>query len=67
MKLYRSHPGSTEMKLSPGHLHMKNERLMVGCQDGVLEIIELQREGKSKQTPKELIPFFQSKGIEQWK
>ncbi|MBI4438057.1 methionyl-tRNA formyltransferase [Candidatus Uhrbacteria bacterium] len=48
LKLTTIRPADFVADVSPGTVTIKDDRLFVDCQDGTLEILELQPEGKSK-------------------
>ncbi len=54
MKVLRSSMARNEPHLGgPGSFWFRNERLFVACRDGVLELLELQAEGKRAMLPRE--------------
>ena len=50
---------------TPGVLLVEGERLLVGCREGLLELLELQMEGKKRMTAREFLRGFQLKTGEQ--
>ena len=46
MKLYATRKSS--VKLHPGEIKETDQKLLIGCMDGSLEILEIQVEGKRK-------------------
>lgn len=53
INIYRSRV-TEEYQLKPGHLTVKNGKAFVGCNDGALELVELQMEGKKRMSGEEL-------------
>jgi methionyl-tRNA formyltransferase len=51
---------------SPGLLRIDRDRLFVGCRDGWIEILELQREGKAKQSAAEFLRGYRIRPDLRW-
>ena len=60
VKIFRSQPGP-ELKLEPAKLVEKDGKLLVGCKDGTLEILELQMPGKKRMSA---VDFINSNEVE---
>ncbi len=58
--IYRTRIASKDRRSTPGQLTESTGKLMVGCIDGTLEILEIQLEGRKKITGEELLRGMQS-------
>lgn len=54
MNIYKSKPAD-DQKLKPGELHEELGKLLVGCEDGAIEIVTLQLPGTKRMSGKEFI------------
>ena len=61
VKIYSSKPGSFA-NIDSGELLEKEGKLLVGCKNGTLEILELQLPGKKRMNPREFINGFEVEG-----
>ena len=61
VKIFKSKPG-TYANIDAGELVEKEGKLLVGCKDGTLEIIELQLPGKKRMSATEFINGFEVEG-----
>lgn len=50
VKIFETQHASVEAAYAPGKLFAENQRLYLSCADGVLEILQLQLEGKKRMT-----------------
>ncbi len=55
VKILKSRMADSTLKLAPGEMQMGDENLFVGCKGGIIEILELQPEGKRPMLPKEFV------------
>lgn len=61
VKIYQSTPGIMA-NIDPGELLVKEDKLLVGCADGTIEILELQLPGKKRITATDFINGFDVSG-----
>jgi methionyl-tRNA formyltransferase len=64
LQLHRARPVQPALKLAPGEIAVEGARLFVGCgqnTDMVLELIEIQLEGKRRMTAQEFINGYRPK------
>lgn len=61
LNIYRSALSADESP-GPGELFEKNKRLLVGCRDGVLELMEIQLPGTKRLSGQEFISGYEAKG-----
>jgi len=62
LQVHCAEPANTSAKLAPGTISVDAARLLVGCgQDTMLELIEVQIEGKRRMTTQEFINGYQPK------
>jgi methionyl-tRNA formyltransferase len=48
MKIFKSKPFVGQPLMNCGNIHLEENRLMVACADGYVEVLELQLEGKKR-------------------
>jgi methionyl-tRNA formyltransferase len=60
LKIYRSTIPLIQKETSPGQLLLMDKRLFIGCGDGLIEILDLQQEGKKRLPASEFIKGFRA-------
>ena len=67
IKILRTRMADGEGRAGAGSLNAENGRLWVATGDSWLEILELQREGKSKQAAQAFVPGYPIATVSRWR
>ncbi|MCB0327266.1 MAG: methionyl-tRNA formyltransferase [Bdellovibrionales bacterium] len=66
IKIFKSTLSEKKTSKPMGSLFIEDQKVWIQCQDQCVEITQMQREGKSRQSSSQFITYLQSKHIESW-
>ena len=66
LKIYRSGITNLKSEMKPGSMLIRDQKMYICCADKMLEIVELQQEGKRKIRANEFIRGFRDESQWTW-
>lgn len=63
LKIYRSSVSAHKPAIAPGEIIVSDNRLLIGCSDSAIEVLELQQEGKKRMSSTDFIKGFRVEKI----